>query len=600
MTSAVTARFGAIAEPLANARGSERSPDREGVVSCKGTPPRGRRPRAPRARPVWAAAVLLAAAWAMASGQNAGAPIHFVYRPIDFKLDSCETPQRHAPETMAGGVALFDYNNDGYLDIFFTNGADIRTLKKTSPKYSNRLFENDGKGNFKDVTAKAGLAGVGFDGGVAIGDYDNDGYEDIFVGGVHGNRLYHNNGDGTFTDVTAKAGLNRPDAQYGPLWSVGGAWVDVNNDGLLDLFVVNYLAWDIDTEPACEAGPGQLDYCHPKFYKPTPNQLFLNNGDGTFRDVSAESGIRAHPGKGMGVGVADYDLDGLMDLFVSNDKMDNSFFHNKGGAKFEEIAFDVGVALAEDGKFISGMGVDFRDLDNDGLPDIAFVALDHETFPLFRNLGKRGFADITGSSGMARLSAPMAGYSPTIADFDNDGWKDIFVTRGHVQSLGYASKVQVEQANTVFRNLGGARFEALTAEAGLTAQTASRHRGSAVGDLNGDGRLDVVVTALAAPAELWFNDSAGGGHWLEFDLQGTVSNRDGIGARIKVTAGGKVQYNHVSFAAGYASSSAGPTHFGLGTAKSADVVEIHWPSGVTQELKNVAGDRVVKVKEPKR
>ena len=416
---------------------------------------------APRARPPWAAAILLAVVWAIASGQNAAAPIHFAYRHIDFKLDSCETPQRHAPETMAGGVAIFDYNNDGFLDIFFTNGADIRTLKKSSSKYSNRLFENDGKGNFKDVTVKAGLAGVGFDDGVAIGDYDNDGYKDIFVGGVHGNRLYHNNGDGTFTDVTAKAGLDRPDSQYGPLWSVGGAWVDVNNDGLLDLFVVNYLAWDIDTEPACEAGPGKLDYCHPKFYKPTANQLFLNNGDGTFRDISAESGIRAHPGKGMGVGIADYDLDGLMDIFVTNDKMENSLFHNKGGAKFEEIAFDAGVALAEDGKFISGMGVDFRDIDNDGLPDIAFVALDHETFPLFRNLGKRGFADITGSSGMARLSTPMAGYSPTIADFDNDGWKDIFVTRGHVQSLGYASKVQVEQPNTVFRNLGGAKFEAL-------------------------------------------------------------------------------------------------------------------------------------------
>jgi hypothetical protein len=556
-------------------------------------------------RLIWAAAVLLAAVWALASGQNTTAPIHFVYRPIDFRLESSETAERHAPETMAGGVAVFDYNNDGYLDIFFTNGADIQTLQKDSPKYSNRLFENDGKGNFKDVTGKAGLAGVGFDNGVAIGDYDNDGYKDIFVGGVHGNRLYRNNGNGTFTDVTAialPAALQKPDVQYGPLWSVGGAWVDVNNDGLLDLFVVNYLAWDIHTEPSCEAGPGKLDYCHPKFYKATPNQLFLNNGDGTFRDISAESGIRAHPGKGMGVGVADYDLDGLMDIFVANDKVENSLFRNLGKGKFQETAFDAGVALEENGRFISGMGVDFRDLDNDGLPDIAFVALDNETFPIFRNLGKRGFGDITGSSGMARLSVSMAGYSPTIADFDNDGWKDIFVTRGHVQSLGYASRVQVEQPNTVFRNIpgnpGGIRFEALTGEAGLTAQPPARHRGSAVGDLNGDGRLDVVATAIGAPAEVWLNDSPGGGHWLAFELQGTKSNRDGIGARIKVTAGGAVQYNHVSFAAGYASSSAGPTHFGLGASKSADLVEIRWPSGITQELRNVAADRVVKVKEP--
>ena len=545
-----------------------------------------------------AGAVALAAVWAIASGQSAPAPIHFVYRPIDFKLDSCETPARHAPETMAGGVAVFDYNNDGYPDIFFTNGANIETLKKDSPKYSNRLFENDGHGNFKDVTAKAGLAGTGYDMGVAIGDYDNDGREDIFVGGVHGNHLYHNNGDGTFTDVTAKAGLDRPDNQFGPLWSVGGAWVDVNNDGRLDLFVVNYLAWDVHSEPVCEAAPGKRDYCHPKFYKATANQLFLNNGDGTFRDVSQESGIRAHPGKGMGAAIADFDLDGLMDIFVTNDKMENSLFHNLGGGKFAEIAFDAGVALAEDGKFISGMGVDARDIDNDGLPDIAFVALDNETFPLFRNLGKRGFADITGSSGMARQSMPMAGYSPTIADFDNDGWKDIFVTRGHVQSLEYASKAQIEQPNTVFRNLGGARFQALTGEAGLTAQPAARHRGSAVADLNGDGRLDVVASALGAPAEIWLNDSPGGNHWIGFALQGTRSNRDGIGARIKVTAGGKVQYNHVSFAAGYASSSAGPTHFGLGAAKLAEMVEIRWPSGIVQELRNVAADAVVKVKEP--
>ena len=550
-------------------------------------------------RILWAA-VLLVAVWAAAFSQNAGAPIHFTHRPIDFRLESCETERRHAPETMAGGVAVFDFNNDGYLDIFFANGADIQTLKKTSAKYSNRLFQNDGKGNFTDVTAHAGLAGAGYDNGVAIGDYDNDGFEDIFVGGVHGNHLYHNNGNGTFTDVTQKAGLpTQPDPQFGPLWSVGGAWVDVNNDGLLDLFVANYLAWDIKTEPACEASPGKLDYCHPKFYKATPNQLFLNNGDGTFRDASAESGIRAHPGKAMGLGVADFDLDGWMDIFVANDKVYNSLFHNKGGGKFEETSFDAGVALTEDGHFISGMGVDARDLDNDGLPDIVFVALDYETFPVFRNLGKGNFADITAASNMARLSAPMAGYSPNIGDFDNDGLKDVFVSRGHVQSLGYVTHTQIEQPNTVFRNVGRARFEALTAEAGLTAQPPARHRGSAIGDLNGDGRLDAVVTAISAPAEIWMNDSPGGNHWLEFRLQGTKSNRDAIGARIKLVAGGSTQYNEVVFASGYASSSAGPVHFGLASAASADLVEIRWPSGAIQQLKAVPADRVVKVQEPR-
>jgi hypothetical protein len=539
-------------------------------------------------------ALLGPALWRAAPAES---PIHFVYRPIAFTLDTCETLERHAPETMAGGVAVFDYNNDGYLDIFFANGADIRTLKKTSPKYSNRLFANDGKGHFTDVTEKAGLAGDGYDIAAAVGDYDNDGHEDLFVGGVHGNRLYHNNGDGTFTDVTKKAGIDQPDSQYGPLWSVGAAWVDVNNDGLLDLFVVNYLSWDIRTEPACPTAGGR-DYCDPKFYKKTPNQLFLNNGDGTFTDVSAESGIRAHPGKGMGAAIADFDLDGWMDIFVTNDKLDNFLFHNKGGGKFEEVAFETNVALREDAEWISGMGADFRDIDNDGYPDIVFVALDDETFPIFRNTGKGDFADITRGSGMRALSLPMAGYSPTVCDFDNDGWKDIFVTRGHVEVMLPVRQGQVEQPNTVFRNLGGARFAALTAEAGLAAQPPRRHRGSAVGDLNGDGRMDVVVSAIGAPAEIWMNDSPGGNHWLEFQLEGTKSNRDAIGARIKVVTRTTTQYNHVSFSFGYASSSAGPVHFGLGPDKSADTVEIRWPSGVVQELKNVAGDRVVRVTEP--
>jgi hypothetical protein len=551
------------------------------------------RPLAARAL---AAAALAASAWALATPAR-DAAIHFIYQPIDFRLENCETPKRHAPETMAGGIAVFDYNNDGHLDIFFANGADIDTLKKSDRKYRNKLFENDGKGNFRDVTDKAGLAGSGYDNGVAAGDYDNDGCIDLFVGGVHANVLYRNNCDGTFTDVTQKAGLATRDEKYGPLWSVGGAWLDANNDGLLDLFVVNYLAWDGSKEPECEAAPGVLDYCHPKFYGGTPNQLFINNGDGTFRDASEESGVRAHVGKGMGVGVADYDLDGLPDIFVANDKLYNSFFRNKGAGKFEEIAFEAGVALADNGQFISGMGVDFRDLDNDGYPDIAFVALENETFPVFRNLKGRGFADITARSGMMRLSMPMAGYSPVIADFDNDGWKDIFVTRGHVQSLNYAPRIAVEQHNTVFRNEGGAKFEALTEAAGLTAQPPARHRGSAIGDLNGDGLLDVVTCALSAPAEIWINDSPKR-HWLALKLEGVASNRDGIGARIKVTAGGMTQYDQVSFARGYASSSAGPVHFGLGASAVADVVEVRWPSGAVQELKDVPADRVVRVREP--
>jgi enediyne biosynthesis protein E4 len=514
-------------------------------------------------------------------------PIAFELQKIPFHLENDETPGKNAPEAMGGGVAVFDYNGDGRPDIFFTNGANIATLKKDDPKYRNRLFRNDGKGVYTDVTEKAGLAGAGYDIGVAAGDYDNDGHPDLFVAGVYKNTLYHNNGDGTFTDVTAKAGLDKSnDPEFGPLWSVTGAWVDVNNDGLLDLFVVNYMQWKYSDQPLCSYR-GVADYCHPKFYKPSPNQLFLNNGDGTFRDVSAEWGIRKHPGKGMGVGVADYDHDALY----------NSFFHNTGN-KFEETAFDVGVALPEDGNFISGMGLDFRDYNNDGYPDIIYVALNNQTFPLLQNTGKGDFREVTTPSGLRESSMRMAGYGAAFYDFDNDGWKDIFVTRGHVESMPLPGG-EIDEFNTVFRNSGSSgKWIALTEEAGLEATPAARHRGCAFGDLDGDGRVDVVATALSADAEIWMNRSPNPGHWLDIALHGTKSNRDGIGARIKVVTKSGTQYNHMTTSVCYASSSDGPVHFGLGADNRAESVEIHWPSGKVQTLENVPADQVLKVVEP--
>ena len=530
---------------------------------------------------------------------EAPSPIRFELKNIDFRLENSETIAKNAPETMPGGLAIFDYNGDGRPDIFFTNGANIATLKKDSPKYRNRLFRNDGNGAFTDVTDAAGLAGTGYDMGVAVADYDNDGHPDLFVAGLHHSTLYHNNGNGTFTDVTVKAGLdaslNRPDPEYGPMWSITGVWVDVNNDGLLDLFVVNYMQWTYTDQPLCGTIKTS-DYCSPKFYKGLPNMLFLNNGDGTFRNVSKEWGIWQHVGKGMGVGMADYDLDGKPDLFVTNDTSYNSLFHNLGN-KFEEVAFDTGVALTEDGNFISGMGLDFRDFNNDGYPDIGFVALNLQTFPLFEGQGKSGFKEVTTESGMRELSRAMAGFGTGFYDFDNDGWKDMFVSRGHVESIPMPNQ-PIDQYNTVFRNLGASgKWAALTKEAGLTASPAGRHRGCAFGDLDGDGRVDVVVTALGADAEIWMNRSQGSGNWLEIALRGTKSNRDGIGAKIKVVSKSGTQYNHMTTSVGYASSSDGPVHFGLGPDSQADTVEIHWPSGIVQTLHHVATGQILHVTE---
>jgi hypothetical protein len=523
--------------------------------------------------------------------EGSGAPIRFEYLPINFVLENGAASVKHVPETMAGGVAVFDYNNDGKPDIFFTNGAQMPGLDKTSEKYWNRLFRNDGNGRFTDVTKSAGLAGSGYDTGAAVADYDNDGFEDLFVAGVHQYTLYHNNGDGTFTDVTKQAGLSADDPEYGPLWGVGGAWLDYNGDGKLDLFIANYLRWDAKTEPECP------DYCNPGYYKGTPNRLYRNDGHGHFTDVSLESGIRVHVGKAMSAAVADFDLDGRPDIFVPNDKLENFLFHNEGQGKFREMALEAGVSLPFYGELISGMGSDFRDLNNDGFPDIFLAALQNESFPLFRNTGKGYFVDVSNPSGLASLAETISGYGVGAYDFDNDGWKDLFVACGHVQSIPLSKSMKIDEPNAVFHNLANGRWALLVDEAGFHAAPPKRHRGAAFGDLDGDGRIDIIVSALNASAEIWLNRSPAANHWLDLQLTGTTSNRDAIGATVMIETSSGKQYNHVTSAVGYASSSAGPVHFGLGKDHMAKLVEIRWPNGQIQQLQDVKGDRAIKIEQ---
>jgi enediyne biosynthesis protein E4 len=518
---------------------------------------------------------------------------------VKFELRNGAIGEFHQPELMVGGVAALDYDQDGCMDIFFTNGAGMPSLKKTGPEYSNRLFHNDCHGHFTDVTEKAGVAGEGYSMGVAVADYDNDGYPDIFVAGLNRNILYRNRGDGTFEDVTAAAHLSGADARLGKLWSVAAAWVDVDNDGWLDLVVVNYVQWDPKAEPACGSREKPL-YCHPSAYHDTPNQLFRNNHDGTFTDITESSGLGAQFGKGMGVAVADYDGDGLMDIFVANDSEPNFLFHNLGHGKFEEVGMLAGVAFNEDARPIASMGVDFRDFDNDGRPDLAFTAMINNSFQLFRNTGgSPAFEDDTVHAGLASATRALTGWGVGLFDFDNDGFKDLFTGNGHFPGsepyLGTAATLP----NSIFRNQGNGRFEDVSRTAGADFQLAGHYRGVAFADFDGDGRVDLVVSNVNGPARLFRNVTPNAGHWLALKLTGTRSNRDGIGAAVAVTlASGRKLYNHATTSVGYASSSEPLVRFGLGGEKAARLIEIRWPSGQVQELRDVAADRVVEVREP--
>ena len=507
---------------------------------------------------------------------------------IDFVLENSATPEKQLIETMPGGVAVFDYDGDGLIDIFFTNGAAIPSLEKNLPKFRNRLYRNMGGMRFKDVTEEAGLAGAGYSMGAAAGDFDNDGHTDLFVAGVNSNHLYRNLGNGKFEDVTLKAGI-RSD-----VWSVGGGWFDYDNDGRLDLFVVNYVKWKPENTLFCGDPKGPRAYCHPRFFEGLANTLYRNRGDGTFEDVSAKSGIAGQIGKGMSVAFADYDQDGFPDIFVTNDKAPNFLFHDLGNGRFEEAALDAGVALPDHGKDVSGMGTDFRDYDNDGLPDITIAALAGETFPLFHNEGKGWFHDATYKSGMGLLTNKRSGWSPAFVDLNNDGWKDLFVSGSHVNDTVEAFEAtQYRLPNAVFANAGDGTFQDFSAAAGNEFQTPGAHRGAALADFNNDGKMDVAVSLIGERAELWENVSPDDNTWIDVKLTGTRSNRDGIGARLRI---GK-QHNDMTSAVGYASSSHTPVHFGTGKARQVDV-EILWPSGTKQMVKGVSTNQVLAVREP--
>lgn len=510
---------------------------------------------------------------------------------IDFVLHNHPTPAKHMIETMAGGVAVFDYNGDGLPDIYFTNGAAIPSLSKESPRYRNRLYRNDGELRFSDVTSEAGVAGTGYDMGAAAADYDNDGDVDLLVAGVFHLTLLRNLGDGAFEDVTAVSGLQ------GSQWSVAAGWFDYDADGHLDLFVVNYAHWSLDFDTFCgDQRRGLRAYCDPMQLTPIPNRLFRNDGGGTFEDVSDATGISDYAGRGMSVAFADANGDGWIDALVTNDNLPNFLFLNQAGKGFEEGGLFSGTGLLQHGDPVASMGVDFRDYDNDSLPDVAVTALIAETFPLFRNVGQGFFEDATGTSGLAVHSNRHSGWGNGLYDFDNDGWKDLFTANSHVNDIihEFEAKTPYREPNSVFANLADGSFEEVTTDAGRDFASSSKaHRGCAFADFDRDGRVDVVVASLGEAAELWQNTSPGQHAWLNVRLLGAKSNRDGIGATIRAGQ----QTNVMTSAVGYASSSHDGVHFGLG--ESADTpLRVTWPSGSVQDLGRVSANQVLEVREP--
>ncbi|HEX9186024.1 MAG TPA: CRTAC1 family protein [Vicinamibacteria bacterium] len=513
---------------------------------------------------------------------------------IAYRSNNDFTGRKYFPQPMCGGVAVLDFDGDGRQDLFFTNGAKLPELRKTDPSFYSCLLRNRGDLTFEDVTARAGLEGrdLDFSFGVAAGDYDNDGRPDLFLCQAGRNALYRNNGDGTFTDVTAGSGLG---AKKKDLLSVCAAFFDYDQDGLLDLVVSHYTHWSPQADIVCTMeGQGEI-YCPPTKYGSVPHSLYRNLGGGRFEDVSGRSGFTAaRNGKGMGIAVADFDDDGRMDVFVSNDTEPNFLYLNRGDGTFVQDAAAWNVDYNDQGNTVSGMGADAKDYDNDGRVDVFSNNLMTQGWGLFRNEGDR-FGYASPASGVMSLSRRFSGWSNGFVDYDNDGWKDVYSANGDVD---YRPE-NGPQRDTMFRNLGGRGFEDVAERLGPDFTPLGYQRGSAFADLNDDGFLDIVVTSLNRRPRILVNGGGNGNHWLMVETRGRRANRDGIGAKLKLTtAAGRVLHNHVTTSVGFMSSSDRRAHFGLGAEAKVRELEVRWPSGAVQRLTDVPVDRLLKVDEP--
>lgn len=514
---------------------------------------------------------------------------------ITFRHDNAASPEKYLIETMGSGCGWIDYDQDGLLDLYLVNGGATKVYRPGHPLRS-ALYRNDGDGTFTDVTEKAGVAAEGLFGmGVAVGDYDNDGYPDLYVLGYGRSILYHNNGNGTFTDVTEKTGV----ANKGK-WASSGAWFDYNHDGKLDLAIANYVDWTPENNIWCgEHRPGYRGYCHPDVYHGQTPTLYRNNGDGTFSDVSKPSRIGLKPGNGLGIVTFDYDNDGWQDVFIANDSMPNALYHNNHDGTFTEVGFASGTAVSAEGMSEAGMGVDAADTTGRGLMDLFVTHLDYEQARLYHNNGDGTFDDATFRVGLGYATFHFSGFGTCFVDYDNDGAQDIFVANGNLLDniQLYHADVTYAEPKLMFRNLGQGRFRDVSAKLGPDFVRHRVSRGAAVGDFDNDGDLDILINNNGEAPQLLRNDGGNKNAWLGILLVGTKSNRDGVGARVKITSGKLVLFGQKKGGMSYQSAQDPRLHFGLGPRRKIDSLEVRWPSGEVTRLKDLDVNRFITIRE---